>query len=810
MKKYHLLLSAVYFLLFFFFIDPLSAEDEHGLYSKLNNKTWSQILEENIFRWRPPYTINLLINPTHSPDWIYVNPSMTVSRRRVLENISNTDTKQREKANSQNDLVVQFAFDDPAFVPDFRLTKMKLEENKYPIVTLDYYANDLYYKIEYAATSLDNSQTLLDMKVFIKNESVEDKEAHVRTKIGYYPENKIFDYHYIPYRWNSSKWLPYEGISMKNHLIYNHNQLIGKVSSESMDVEWEDHKQYTDEQYESILYPHVWYGSGYALPEFRLHNIQDVIHSSKKLQAGDSTEFSLCLLVNEDKITDTHRDLIQDISYGQVKSQAVNDFKKMFSDKTLSVNFPTGNWDDILTAQQISISQLLIKFPNKETFQPSQGGCSERFFVWVFEAVQMLKPMLKAGRFEDVKKALDYIFALQDAGFPPVGKFTTTKGAIGTTGPRWANTTGMALGLASEYYLYSKDKEYIELYMPKILKAMHWIAGEIKATRVMNSDGTRPLTYGIMPMAVASDGDYGNFVSATDVFTFWGFNKAVQLLETFGHSEAKTMREELEQYKKDLLIVINHLTRPDGYINRKIIVDDPAFREATKFENGDIMAPIATVGIIDPNVDLFQKYISYYEKNIASDYFLSKMDRNIFYMIQCEHYWQPIYLATGEWKKAFMCLQTALKYGMSQDAYQTQERFDKRNPAFAPWQPNGSGSGGIIDMLLNAFYFEEGMDQATVLGCVPFEYIIQNGKTSIKNLFTSNATRINIEVNKIDNQHCRLEISSPESLPSRIRIPEYFKALPENKNIKSLKGNIFQIKKDCKNVFFVLSKAENF
>lgn len=31
-------------------------------------------------------------------------------------------------------------------------------------------------------------------------------------------------------------------------------------------------------------------------------------------------------------------------------------------------------------------------------------------FVWVFEAVQMLRPMLRTGQFESVKKSLDYIF----------------------------------------------------------------------------------------------------------------------------------------------------------------------------------------------------------------------------------------------------------------------------------------------------------------------------------------------------------------------------------------------------------------
>lgn len=81
--------------------------------SFVRKKSWSQVLEENEYKWHPPYTINLLIHPLHSSDWIYLNPSMVVSRRHVIRNISSTNFEQRKKAESQEDLVVQFAFDNP-------------------------------------------------------------------------------------------------------------------------------------------------------------------------------------------------------------------------------------------------------------------------------------------------------------------------------------------------------------------------------------------------------------------------------------------------------------------------------------------------------------------------------------------------------------------------------------------------------------------------------------------------------------------------------------------------------------------------
>ena len=73
---------------------------QQALYPLLEKKSWSQVLEENEYKWHPPYTINLLIHPLHSSDWIYLNPSMVVSRRHVIRNISSTNFEQRKKAAS--------------------------------------------------------------------------------------------------------------------------------------------------------------------------------------------------------------------------------------------------------------------------------------------------------------------------------------------------------------------------------------------------------------------------------------------------------------------------------------------------------------------------------------------------------------------------------------------------------------------------------------------------------------------------------------------------------------------------------------
>ena len=60
---------------------------QQALYPLLEKKSWSLVLEENEYKWHPPYTINLLIHPLHSSASMYLNVSMVVARGQVVQNI---------------------------------------------------------------------------------------------------------------------------------------------------------------------------------------------------------------------------------------------------------------------------------------------------------------------------------------------------------------------------------------------------------------------------------------------------------------------------------------------------------------------------------------------------------------------------------------------------------------------------------------------------------------------------------------------------------------------------------------------------
>lgn len=784
-------------------IFPASQE---GTYSNIERKSWEQILREDRFKWQPPRSNCIPIQPPHSPLWVQVNSSMAVSWRQVRDDVPPDDYITLGPVwDSAEDLVVQFAFDDPAYIPDARLTGMRLAENRYPVLTEDYFGNDTHYEIRYAVQELSEMQSLLGIKVRVKNEGSIPRNVTVRSKIAYYPDNKTFDETYLPFLWPTSKWMPFGEISMDGNGIFRNDTLIGHAGSEDMDLEWEPHRTFTDKDYDDLLYPQVWFGSGFVRKPFRLYDVSDVIRASASLEPGDTSSFEMVLLVDgqPERTAGSPPAVLQSATADGIASAAIERFKSSFEKGTASLEFPVNHLDDRFSALQTQLLQFMVGFPGKDTYKTFQSGY-DHYAVWVFEEVQAVRPLLRLGYFDEVRKVVDYVFSLQDAGYPPEGRFTSLSGAIGTTAPRWASTTGAALTLASEYYLYSRDTLFLDDYLPKILKAMRWIVGEISATRKLNPDGSRPLTHGIFPFSVSGDGERGYFIT-TDIISFRGLESAVEVLERIGCAEAASMRREVERYRADIITAVHHLARADGNIIRYF--PDPAAWIVTKFASTDNLATLVTTGLMDPASEVFSRYVSYFENHVASGYMTGMMDRDIAYMIQGERYWQPVYLQLGAWKKAFMLMEMALRYGMSQDCWLTVERCSKRDPSFTPLQPDASGSGGILNLITSAIYYET-QEMATVLGAVPFQHLLDNHRTALHGLRTLTG-EVDIDVVASDKEkRCLLSIRSSVPLPKTIRIPAHFGARLKGGGARRSGEDTFTVKAGTRELTFALTRND--
>ncbi|MFA6567449.1 MAG: hypothetical protein WCS96_04490 [Victivallales bacterium] len=514
-------------------------------YSEVESLSWLEMTDNNsLFNFGgalPPMSVHYPVNPPGSRDFIHVEPSFTVCRKRVYPNLVAGGEGTREFVGKIETLAMQFAFGESPFVPDPRRTVVKSAVRGYPLPHLEYRAGNLKYSFKYACAAIDKLQSIAAVECEICNECDEERRAFVTVKFNVCPEKELFEYHYVHYYWNAQKWLPQNNLSYEDQTAFIDGVPFAKALPGNFRDQFEqiiasDKNSFNREFSCSDPY--------WAEPQMRILEADNVLRFSAKIPAGVTNKFTLFMLADEKNADPLYAEALKNASFAEIAGKSLLAFKgKMSCAPTFKCAY--GNFDEILLAQQVQILQLLVDLNGEEPgLKPTQGGSSERFYVWIWEAMHMLKPMLRMGFFDVVRKALDNIFSLQDAGCPPEGEFQTVAGSIGTTGPKWANSTGSALDLAASYYLYSKDYDFTVKFLPRLLKAADWIIREIRVTRRNGADGKKILNWGLMPFARATDGDSGYVVAQTDVNTLTGLEKFVNMLDSLKHPLADEYRKE--------------------------------------------------------------------------------------------------------------------------------------------------------------------------------------------------------------------------------------------------------------------------
>lgn len=177
-------------------------------------------------------------------------------------------------------------------------------------------------------------------------------------------------------------------------------------------------------------------------------------------------------------------------------------------------------------------------------------------------------------------------------------------------------------------------------------------------------------------------------------------------------------------------------------------------------------------------------------------FFAGAMDLDVMYIGFAEHLWHHIYICLGDWKKAYSALQTNLKYGMTKDAYLVQERFSLTNPAFTPWQPNSSGNGRMLEMMIKQFYFayDDIMHGETIVffAGIPPAWFEINPKMSLKGLYTY-AGRISVSTSGFAFEI----ICNGFTLNNQIiRIPEYFAVTWDQIGLENLGDGFFKVRRE--------------
>jgi hypothetical protein len=145
-----------------------------------------------------------------------------------------------------------------------------------------------------------------------------------------------------------------------------------------------------------------------------------------------------------------------------------------------------------------------------------------------------------------VEKYLQIFKGAQGSVVPPGDAFKPPAGYLGTpkslTSVNWLTDHGALLWAIAEHALISGSLEYIEEWIPVVLKACEFIRD---ARRIEGHGGVA----GIMPPAVASDRGVKMQAVWNDGWNYKGLSTAVKLLERTNHSRAAEFAAEARAYR---------------------------------------------------------------------------------------------------------------------------------------------------------------------------------------------------------------------------------------------------------------------
>ena len=639
---------------------------------------WADIVDEVNREAKMPLSVHIPLNWPESHKLIMCDCAMNAYTLDT-PGLNTSITGDSLIRQLQRTTLFSWAFGDPAFVPDFRQTVLRRAFGGLPIIEIEFSAWNLIYTCLYFVDIGGH----LRMKMTVRNDDPKTQTAHVWLHPGRPLESKIFEYHYYTFEWDASHWLPDDFFDYHNGMFYTQDGVAGRVSADGFNVTWVKEADFTGKDVNALF---SWEKPYRVQERCKLGKMNHLLHFTCELKQGESQSFDVSF---------TAEPCMEgyDKPFDDALKEAVKAWKKLESKSVVELPYQR----DTEAFEAVTLNNLQLLMADGDRLRPCQGGSSERFYVWVWEAMCSLRPMLKLGYFKQVRKAIDFIFSLQDGGCPPVGKFTTTKGAIGTSGPKWANTTGAALILACDYLEYSGDKSFIKSYLDKMLRAGRWIIGEIRATRTEGNPN-----YGIMPECCASDGDYGHVVF-TDCWSLGGLQRLRDVLKMLNHPDCQEFVDECCQYKLDFDNVLDRVSLPDGFISRSFGDDSHVCNE---FRFTDTCLDCVAAGVSSALEPRMSKYLKWLEENAFRWLFCSEVTPGIYYVGNNELTCMKMYLEQEEWKKAWIAARVFRRFVLTPDVHLTAERYSANDIGFTAWQPNGSNNGRFIEMELSRFWYE--------------------------------------------------------------------------------------------------------
>lgn len=389
---------------------------------------------------------------------------------------------------------------------------------------------------------------------------------------------------------------------------------------------------------------------------------------------------------------------------------------------------------------------------------PGQGGFNDYTVVYTWEVAVYLRILIRLGATDTVKKTLQYFLSTQAGSIGPEGDILSPEGSF-RAHIFWMGETGSVLGLLADYYLMTKDREWLEDNLSIILKACDWVSRERNATKVYEADGTKAAHYGLLPKGRVHDWPDKGYFFLSNAATWQGFDLMAAALADIGHPAAAQYVAEANDYKQCILASVQQATYelPEDKHVRWIsneVYTKPDVRAAVYAIDGPTY--LMDTGLIGPSDEIVPEIEYVMRKRYAmSDWFAVKLPEmedaelgelqkawagapiDLYYVNNTEKIWHRVWSLRGEREKALRYFYATMAFSTTLDTMHVHERFSPQLQWLSPWQPNGSGNGRIMEMILNSLYILEG-NKLHLLPCISADWLDVGKAVQVNGMATLN------------------------------------------------------------------------
>lgn len=418
----------------------------------------------------------------------------------------------------------------------------------------------------------------------------------------------------------------------------------------------------------------------------------DYFEAAYHLAAGESVSFTGALRAG---------DVTTAFDYDEKRAETVAFWQEMARKIRHLPDTEEAHYLGIYRHMVMQCTQMLARYEGREGITVRQGDVAR--FVWPYEGAQVLVNLERAGITEYSAAAYREYF---DRWLVTEG---ADKGKIGSNAG-WENFTGSVLWGLSEHLKNSDDRAEFEGFLPYLVMMRDWIRRRCEEPR---EEGYAH----IFPCGKGSDwSEQGQFWTFTDSHNCMALRSMCEALQKHGSDEYAPTKAMLDEYSATILTIRDELFcghEQDEYYVLPHMLGIP-FEDSENYSYYCDGAPyLLYTGFIEPGSAIHQKMEAFFrvrgqfEKGLTGRmtscasmwdeaYFGGYGD--VWYTMQSETYWVKAWCACGERDKARETLDACLTYGMTEEGI-VAERYCSINPWYNPWQPNGSGSSRVIEMM---------------------------------------------------------------------------------------------------------------